>query len=144
MVRQVENLRMAYLNKGNTSSIHDNIVTWRKMLEIARNIVILRTCQLLTYLWLVQLSRQSPRLASKPLCRYKLPWSPHPPRLSQPGGIGTSGYPELDSLIIASSRLWSPEIYSADCLASEVCVYQKTTRLDRRKLSRCPPLPLRH
>ena len=35
MVRQVENLHMAYLNKGNTSSIHDNIVTWRKMLEIA-------------------------------------------------------------------------------------------------------------
>jgi hypothetical protein len=47
MVRKVENLRMAYLN---TSSIHGNIVAWRKMLEIARNIVILRTCQLLTYL----------------------------------------------------------------------------------------------
>jgi hypothetical protein len=37
MVRKVEDLRMAYLN---TSSIHDNIVAWRKMLEIARNIVI--------------------------------------------------------------------------------------------------------
>jgi hypothetical protein len=50
MVRQVENLRMAYLNKANTSSIRDNIVTWRKILEIVRNIVILKTCQLLTYL----------------------------------------------------------------------------------------------
>jgi hypothetical protein len=53
MVRQVENLCMAYLNKANTSFIHDNIVTWRKMLEMVRGIVILRTCQLLTYLRLV-------------------------------------------------------------------------------------------
>jgi hypothetical protein len=53
MIRQVENLRMAYLNKANKSSIHDNFVTWRKMLEIAGNIVILRTCQLLTNLQLV-------------------------------------------------------------------------------------------
>jgi hypothetical protein len=53
MVRQVENLCMAYRNKANTSSICDNIVTWRKMLEIVRDIVILRTYQLLTYLGLV-------------------------------------------------------------------------------------------
>jgi hypothetical protein len=34
---------------------------------------------------------------------YKSPRSPHPLRLSQPGGIGTLGYPELDSPIAACS-----------------------------------------
>jgi hypothetical protein len=28
---------MTYLNKANIICIHDNIVTWRKMLEILRN-----------------------------------------------------------------------------------------------------------
>jgi hypothetical protein len=41
---------MAYLTKANISSIRDNTATWRKILEIVRNIVTLRTCQLLTYL----------------------------------------------------------------------------------------------
>jgi hypothetical protein len=55
MVRWAYNSCMAYLHKANIGSIHDNIVTWRKMSKILRNIVIPRTCQLPTYPQLVLL-----------------------------------------------------------------------------------------
>jgi hypothetical protein len=138
MVRRVSNLRMAYLNKANVISIHDNIVTWRKNAWNSKEHCypkdmttpnISRTCPVVTVESSTSFKASlSIQVTVKPSpAASKSAWG-HLNRLA-------SGYLELDSPIAACSWEWSPEIDSTDCLASRVHVYQKMTHLGRRKLS---------
>jgi hypothetical protein len=144
MIRWVWNLRMAYLNKANIISIHDNIVTWRKMFKTLRNDTHpkdISTSNMST-IWLAVLAESSTSFNASSSLQVAAKLSPATSKSAR--GIVTLECPESDSPTTACSQGWSPKIGSAGCLTSEARERWKRTRPGRRKPPHYPPFLLWH
>jgi hypothetical protein len=89
---------MAYLNKENVISIHDNMVTGRKMLEILKSIVYpkdMSTPNISTTCPAITVESSTSFKASSSM---QVDVKPSPATSTSAQGLGTSGYPESESL----------------------------------------------